>query len=100
MRWRPIILDLALVIVVWTLVLWLARAQRVRMGETENPRAHSRPLLTTPAHSSIGIRTLYRGLSGQLGAPLLEPGEGRRRVPVLGLAARAAARADVQGWDP
>jgi hypothetical protein len=39
MRWRPVILDLALVVVVWTVVLWRVRGRRVRMGDTPSPRA-------------------------------------------------------------
>jgi hypothetical protein len=39
MRWSPIILDLALVIAVWTLVLWLVRVPRARMGDAPSPRA-------------------------------------------------------------
>ena len=39
MRWRPVILDLALVVAVWTVVLWLVRVRRVRMGDTPSPRA-------------------------------------------------------------
>jgi len=39
MRWRPIIPDVALTIVVWTLLLWLLRTQRARMGDAPSPRA-------------------------------------------------------------
>ena len=39
MRWRPVILDLALVVAVWTVVLWLVRVRRVRIGDTPSPRA-------------------------------------------------------------
>ena len=39
MRWRPIILDLALIVAVWTLLLWLLRVQRARMGAAPSPRA-------------------------------------------------------------
>jgi len=39
MRWRPIIPDAALTFVVWTLLLWLLRTQRARMGDAPSPRA-------------------------------------------------------------
>ena len=39
MRWRPVILDLALVVAVWTVVLWLVRIRRKRMGDMPSPRA-------------------------------------------------------------
>jgi hypothetical protein len=39
MRWRPIIPDVALTVVVWTLLLWLLRTQRARMGDAPSPRA-------------------------------------------------------------
>ena len=58
MTWRRIILDLALVIVVWTLVLWLARAAG----------AHGRGALTS---SDAGPRA-HRGRD-----------RGRRRVYVV-----------------
>ncbi len=39
MRWRPIVLDLVLVVVVWALILWLLRVQRARMGRAPALRA-------------------------------------------------------------
>jgi hypothetical protein len=39
MRWRPIVLDLALVVVVWALILRLLRVQRARMGQAPALRA-------------------------------------------------------------
>jgi len=53
MTWRRIILDLALVIVVWTLVLWLARAQRARMGEAPSPRAMRGRVHTAAAIAAV-----------------------------------------------
>jgi hypothetical protein len=39
MRWRPVILDLALVVAVWTVVLWLVRVRQKRIGDLPSPRA-------------------------------------------------------------
>jgi hypothetical protein len=35
MRWSPIILDLVFTVAVWTLLLWLLRVQRARMGDVD-----------------------------------------------------------------
>jgi hypothetical protein len=39
MRWRSIILDLALMVVVWTVVLRLVHRRRPRMAADASPRA-------------------------------------------------------------
>jgi hypothetical protein len=39
MRWSPIILDLVFTVAVWTLLLWLLRVQRARMGAAPSSRA-------------------------------------------------------------
>jgi hypothetical protein len=51
MRWRPIILELALVIGVWSLVLWLVRVRRARMGDAPSPRA----MRSYRAHTAAAI---------------------------------------------
>jgi hypothetical protein len=74
MRWRPIILDLALVVAVWALILWLLRVQRARMGQAPALRAMRAYRVYTSAAiaAAVGFRATlaaqplaprHRGLS-------------------------------------
>src|SRR5262249_54523581 len=38
MRWPPVLFDLAIVIVMWTVVLWLIRQRRLRVAANPSPR--------------------------------------------------------------
>ena len=52
MRWSPIILDLVFTVAVWTLLLWLLRVQRARMGDVPSSE-RSRATTCAPQRRSL-----------------------------------------------
>jgi hypothetical protein len=77
MRWRPIIPDVALTVVVWTLLLWLLRTQRARMGDAPSPwlmtdttGPHWLHSLSLPASLLfLAIGAIAAGYAGWIGGP-------------------------------
>jgi hypothetical protein len=59
MRWRSIILDLALMVAVWTVVLRLVHRRRARMSADASPRA----LLGYRVHAAAAISAMV-GVTG------------------------------------
>src|SRR6266446_5652274 len=64
MRLRPIILDLALAIAVWTLVLWTVRQRRARMAADPSPQEVRSYRLHTVAvvSATVGVTWFFAWL--------------------------------------
>src|SRR5260370_38841737 len=95
MRWRPIILDLALVVAVWALIPWLLRVQRARMGRAPALRAMRAYRVYTSAAIAASV-----GFSW-FAASLITDATGPHWLHSLSLLARAvffAGRAILAGY--
>jgi len=55
MRWPPVLFDLAIVILMWTVVLWLIRQRRLRVAANPSPRRVQGYRLHTAASISVAV---------------------------------------------